>query len=83
MPDQSPIIPELCNSIKEKCVIIWESLDAHPKYTEEKITACRSMEDCTLAIQMFDGYNQVKLLSILTVEEIDYIKVLFKHFWYN
>lgn len=76
----SPLVPELCNIIKEKCVSVWELLDAQQDYIQEKIAICRSMKDCTLAIQMFDSYNQIKLLAILTAEEINYIKTLFKHF---
>lgn len=79
---ESPIIPEMCEAIKNKCALIWKSLGAHEDYVAEKVELTLRMEDCTLAIQMFDPKNQRKLMELLTSEEIEYLSKLFKHFWY-
>lgn len=66
------------NEVKQRSKEVWESLNAHPSYTEEKLSAIQDLpnvqDNLMYMVAMFDLNNQIKLSIKLSNEAREAIK---------
>ena len=75
----SPPTDEQFNELKEKAIELWSGMGSEPSYSKEKIDSIKDVGNVEgnfmLLLAMFDSGNQAKVISKLSEETKEAIKV--------
>lgn len=63
---------EVFNEVKREAIKVWEGLDSHPSYLEEKLLRIRDLQNIDdnvmYIVAMFDHHNQSHLARQLSID---------------